>query len=116
MDIPARGRDCEHLQCFNLETYIEMTRAMSPKRWKCPICKKKCFDLLVDCYQLQILEEIRTKALENQVNEIVFNADGGYELIMKTEKDSKGRKQCLNDMSLGSKKIKPNITDSEISQ
>lgn len=35
--LPARGHDCKHIQCFDLEPYLQMNceRAI----WRCPVCK-----------------------------------------------------------------------------
>jgi len=39
MRIPARGRDCQHLRCFDLEAYFNTSaRIVFHRRWRCPIC------------------------------------------------------------------------------
>lgn len=40
MMIPARGRHCRHLQCFDLESFIQVTKGSKAfnNRWKCPEC------------------------------------------------------------------------------
>lgn len=39
IDIPAKGAQCTHEQCFDLTSYINMSQALSC--WACPICRQK---------------------------------------------------------------------------
>ena len=34
--IPARGHDCKHIQCFDLESYLKLN--VDKGSWKCPVC------------------------------------------------------------------------------
>lgn len=36
MGIPARCRDCSHLQCFDLDLFLKMNEKRPT--WKCGIC------------------------------------------------------------------------------
>ena len=47
---PAKGRFCAHIQCFSLENFISLIFSMVPRSYKCPICKIKCIDLIIDEY------------------------------------------------------------------
>ena len=78
---PARSRFCNHLQCFSLENLVTSMEFTVPRRWRCPICKIKAWDLIIDGYQLEILKEIEMK--KEKVSEIIFFKNGTYE-IMKT--------------------------------
>jgi E3 SUMO-protein ligase PIAS1 len=48
IQIPCRGSSCEHVGCFDLETYLSM-QEQAPQ-WECPLCSKKApfADLAVD--------------------------------------------------------------------
>ena len=35
--LPARGHDCRHIQCFDLESYLKLN--CEKGLWKCPVCK-----------------------------------------------------------------------------
>lgn len=35
--LPARGHDCKHIQCFDLESYLQMNCERG--NWRCPVCK-----------------------------------------------------------------------------
>ena len=38
MTLPARGIDCVHIQCFDLESYLKCNSEKLV--WKCPVCNK----------------------------------------------------------------------------
>lgn len=35
--LPARGHDCKHIQCFDLESYLQLN--CDRGAWRCPVCK-----------------------------------------------------------------------------
>lgn len=35
--LPARGHDCKHIQCFDLEAYLQINCERG--NWRCPVCK-----------------------------------------------------------------------------
>lgn len=35
--LPARGHDCKHIQCFDLESYLQLNAERGS--WRCPVCK-----------------------------------------------------------------------------
>lgn len=37
INLPARGHDCKHVQCFDLESYLQMNCERA--NWRCPVCK-----------------------------------------------------------------------------
>jgi hypothetical protein len=63
MDTPVRGIDCEHIQAYDAESYIDVnlkTRNVE-KRWKCPVCSRitRPEDLIVDEFVKQGMEKAR---------------------------------------------------------
>lgn len=38
IDLPARGRNCKHLQCFDLKTFLVFNRKARSKAWRCTVC------------------------------------------------------------------------------
>lgn len=38
MTLPARGAECKHIPCFDLETYLALNAERA--QWKCPICSR----------------------------------------------------------------------------
>uniref|UniRef100_A0A2K5QBK1 Zinc finger MIZ-type containing 2 n=1 Tax=Cebus imitator TaxID=2715852 RepID=A0A2K5QBK1_CEBIM len=37
IQLPARGHDCRHIQCFDLESYLQLNCERGT--WRCPVCK-----------------------------------------------------------------------------
>ncbi|CAD8127518.1 unnamed protein product [Paramecium sonneborni] len=74
MNTPVRGSFCQHIQCFGLENYITAMYSMQPRKWRCPLCKKKLFTIQIDAYQNAILNTI--KKYDLQINEITFDNNG----------------------------------------
>ena len=35
--LPARGHECKHIPCFDLESYLQMNCERGA--WRCPVCK-----------------------------------------------------------------------------
>lgn len=56
--IPARGSECLHLQCFDIESYLQMNCDRSA--WKCPVCGHSAMleGLEVDCFLWNILTKL----------------------------------------------------------
>ncbi|XP_022802721.1 zinc finger MIZ domain-containing protein 2-like [Stylophora pistillata] len=36
--LPVRGHDCKHIQCFDLESYLDLNSKR--ESWKCPVCSE----------------------------------------------------------------------------
>jgi len=45
---PVRGKQCTHLDCFNLETYAQVNQTTKVKKWRCPICATPAYEVVVD--------------------------------------------------------------------
>jgi hypothetical protein len=63
IDTPVRGIECEHLQCYDADAYVDVnikTRNVE-KRWKCPVCSKltRPEDLVVDEFLLSGMRSAR---------------------------------------------------------
>eukprot|EP00172_Hildenbrandia_rubra_P001513 Plantae.Rhodophyta-Hildenbrandia_rubra.ctg2078.p1 GENE.Plantae.Rhodophyta-Hildenbrandia_rubra.ctg2078~~Plantae.Rhodophyta-Hildenbrandia_rubra.ctg2078.p1 ORF type:complete len:1120 (-),score=225.88 Plantae.Rhodophyta-Hildenbrandia_rubra.ctg2078:1264-4623(-) len=39
IDCPVKGKNCSHVQCFDLKTFLEFSRKSS--KFECPVCNKK---------------------------------------------------------------------------
>lgn len=78
MKLPARSKICStHFQPFDLMNFINASiyAKVAVKKWKCPICDKRAYDLVVDKYILELME------LDNTANEIIFKENGEPEMI-----------------------------------
>jgi len=59
MKLPAKSRLCQtkHMQPFDLTNFIisSITAKTSTRRWKCPICDRRAYDLVIDKYILDLM-------------------------------------------------------------
>ena len=89
IEIPCRPSLCDHLQCFDLATYISMNKQSG--KWKCPVCEKKALPqpsarhLFVDVYFLDVLNDPRTQSEEA----IQVEKDGSWRLVESTNEADK---------------------------
>jgi len=83
MRVPCRPSCCNHLQCFDAATFLQMNERKPT--WNCPVCDKKALydDLLIDGYFMEVLE-----AKETQNEEVIMlERDGSWKLAPKEEED-----------------------------
>ncbi|KAE8144137.1 hypothetical protein BDV25DRAFT_167571 [Aspergillus avenaceus] len=91
---PARGRSCEHQDCFDHMTWIQTRASRSGKRslkndWRCPICGRDARPqhLVIDGFLQEVHEELRrTNRLEG-ARAILIKADGSWDV--KTDVDAR---------------------------
>ena len=76
---PCRGRFCKHYNCFSLETFLTITKDSNPRKWRCPICKKPCYEFQIDEYLLRILNEAKNES--KKIKEMILFDDGRYNMI-----------------------------------
>ncbi|XP_072342147.1 LOW QUALITY PROTEIN: zinc finger MIZ domain-containing protein 1-like [Scyliorhinus torazame] len=64
IQLPARGHDCKHIQCFDLESYLQLN--CDRGTWRCPVCNKTALleGLEVDQYMWGILAAIQNTEFE----------------------------------------------------
>ncbi|KAL7391309.1 hypothetical protein ABVT39_007500 [Epinephelus coioides] len=64
IQLPARGHDCRHIQCFDLESYLQLNCERGT--WRCPVCNKTALleGLEVDQYMLGILIYVQNSEYE----------------------------------------------------
>lgn len=76
IETPVRSIYCKHSQCFDLKTYLVLMEASSQRKWLCPFCHCDARKLVIDKYQLRILEELNSddNLFEGRV---LFQRDGG---------------------------------------
>lgn len=59
LKLPARGKYCEHPQCFSLDTFVLLMSHTPFPNWRCPICRRRCFSLKIDTYIQDIIEQTK---------------------------------------------------------
>ncbi|CAH8481677.1 unnamed protein product [Schistosoma margrebowiei] len=77
IEVPVRGRNCRHVQCYDATTYLIINERKPT--WNCPVCDGKAVyeDLIVDGLFLEILNSKRSQDLE----EIIFHSDGSWSAL-----------------------------------
>jgi hypothetical protein len=56
--LPSRGKSCNHSNCFSLLAFLESMNSNLTRKWCCPICKKKCYNIIYDQYVDAIINSI----------------------------------------------------------
>lgn len=82
--IPVRSKLCStHYQPFDLMNFISSSiqAKTSSKKWKCPICDKRAYDLVVDNYILELMNK------DKKADTITFKSDA-EPLIYQEQIDS----------------------------
>ena len=74
IEMPARSRNCSHLQCFDLRTFLEVN--YHTPRFICPICSGEApfSSLVVDLFFLTILKSIE----DDSVKEVELHPNGTW--------------------------------------
>ncbi|KAL6475794.1 hypothetical protein MHYP_G00168340 [Metynnis hypsauchen] len=64
IQLPARGHDCKHVQCFDLGSYLQLNCERGT--WRCPVCNKTALleGLEVDQYMWGILNAVQNLEFE----------------------------------------------------
>jgi hypothetical protein len=78
IETPVRGRQCQHFNCFDLQTFLAFQQASKERSWKCPICGKDARSPVVDKFQLRVMEEIRD--LPRLPAKVTFHKGGKIDL------------------------------------
>jgi len=75
MKVPARGKECKHLQCFDAKKFLQMNE--QKQTWECPICKEqvKYENIEIDEFFYRILQS--SKLSKGSDNIILLN-DGTW--------------------------------------
>ena len=97
-DMPVRGKNCTHNQCFDLDTFLE-TRGTalkpepcSPDEFRCPICKSDVRPqmMVVDGYLVSLRSELAQRG-RLDAKAVIVQENGAWE-IKEENKDQKERR------------------------
>ncbi|KAK2198004.1 bifunctional Zinc finger [Babesia duncani] len=81
INIPTRGKYCAHLQCYDLEGFLQVMQNTSNfnVRWRCPECHLivKPYDLVVDGYFKHILDQV-----PRSISSVELDKEGKYRSII----------------------------------
>ena len=94
--IPARGIDCAHFTCFDLDKFLHLAKtSRSTVKYYCPICKQPCNMLYIDEVMMELIKkgkEMNKKkvVLDNNMDVIEFVEDNDENEPERGGKDGKG--------------------------
>ena len=84
MTIPVRGKNCKHLQCYDLESFLLSNSFPSGRRWRCIGCDSLLnLTNLIQCGLFTKMVEIRAKLLtkgKKDKSKVNFRANGKWRL------------------------------------
>ncbi|KAM3130410.1 hypothetical protein pb186bvf_017509 [Paramecium bursaria] len=83
---PIRGRNCQHLDCFELEYFIQFNEKPNNNRWQCPVCQQLTpkDQIIIDVVLLNTINNIEIKFPYHysQISKIAFfDEDLRYQVI-----------------------------------
>lgn len=83
IDVPVRGQECRHFQCFDLFSFIKVNSFPTQRRWNCPLCDHLVFlESLEVCGLFKdILEKRRTEIMCGGTDSVKIFPDGRWELV-----------------------------------
>ena len=105
--IPARGSDCIHLECFDLETWFNTRPAKAipkcyhkaacqckspepslPDKWKCPICFRDArpYSLVIDGFLQGVREKLEAEG-HLAAKSLLVAADGTFQPVIDNDDD-----------------------------
>ncbi|KAF2148300.1 hypothetical protein K461DRAFT_297730 [Myriangium duriaei CBS 260.36] len=95
-DFPARGRDCEHLQPFDLGIWLN-TRPSDGgwnvvEAWKCPICGGDARPnmLVIDGFLAEVRRELENRGKEADCKAIVVDVNGSWKIAEEKTPERNG--------------------------
>jgi len=83
MSTPVRGKNCRHMQCFDLRNYLHTNATVSGGRWRCAVCEDfvPVQDLIVDGMMVGMLEEIGKDQISGSRDKIQMSKDGSWKFM-----------------------------------
>ncbi|KAB8446209.1 hypothetical protein FH972_025191 [Carpinus fangiana] len=103
-DTPARGAQCRHPECFDLETFLATRSRIKPNQpssvddWRCPFCKGDASPnaLIIDEWMLGVREELaRQQKLDARAIEVDEN--GAWKVKDESKATSSGTKRKASE-------------------
>jgi len=88
---PVRGKDCKHVQCFDLLTFLHGNANPSGGRWRCTCCDDfVAMDDLVVCALFQAMVKKYGKEAGEGNDKVLFYEDGTWKLSLPAKRGKGG--------------------------
>ncbi|KAL8577628.1 hypothetical protein ACOMHN_020237 [Nucella lapillus] len=109
ISLPARGHDCKHIQCFDLDSYLKLNCERGT--WRCPVCNKTALleGLEIDQYYWAILHHMANTEYE----EVTIDQCANWKPVpIKSIKEEEGdAMSCYNKPTSPSSTQLPNLSN-----
>ncbi|CAD8191555.1 unnamed protein product [Paramecium octaurelia] len=105
LQLPARGKNCQHVNCFDLNTFLIFNSQPNKSRWTCPYCNlTTTFDQIqIDYLQVRLLQDIKIDHpnIYYKIQRVSLNQLFQYQINPKLQKKQMQKKQqILNSQNL----------------
>jgi hypothetical protein len=89
---PIKGLQCEHRQCFDLETFLQ--NYQSSRNWNCPICSLK-----IDFHSIRINKQMSEIIEKTKEEKVIFDKIGNWREESKRVTSTKEKDSiiCIED-------------------
>ncbi|XP_076327906.1 zinc finger MIZ domain-containing protein 1-like isoform X2 [Tachypleus tridentatus] len=104
INLPARGEDCKHIQCFDVQSYLQLN--CERESWRCPVCNKTAMleKLEIDQYMWAVLNKLSKSEVEEiTIDDLASWKPVPLKLVKEEhEQDACGGQKLFKAMSPGS--------------
>ena len=119
IEIPVRGQQCTHLQCFDLRNYLTTNTIVSWGRWRCPCCELfVSVRDLVHCGLFQaILDDVGDQIVAGVRDSALVKSDGTWQFVENKKSNNGGTSSAMdidNLESVGEELLLPGPDDPEV--
>ncbi|EQC34546.1 hypothetical protein SDRG_07873 [Saprolegnia diclina VS20] len=92
IQLPARGLCCQHLQCFDLKTFLMFNKSARSRAWKCIVCHKfiPLDELRIDPFLKDLLSQV---ADDDELEEVEIFPDATWKKRVDDEVEPKPAKK-----------------------
>ncbi|CAD8118330.1 unnamed protein product [Paramecium sonneborni] len=105
LQIPVRGKNCQHLNCFDLNSFLIFYSQSIKSRWACPYCHLTTTidQLQIDYVQLRLLQDIKIDHpnIYYEFQRVNINEKFQYQIYPELQnKEIKSKQLLLNSPNL----------------
>lgn len=113
MGTPVRGKNCRHMQCFDLQSFLHSNKHVSGGRWRCAVCEDflSVHDL-VRCGLFEAMLDEHREEVSGARDKVSFQSDGTFYLKEPNKLRYAGKssgQQAIKDDSANQKQ--PEVMD-----
>merc|ERR1712238_441181 len=82
MQTPVRGRDCKHMQCMDLRSFLHANKNVTGGRWRCGVCESfVSVRELVHCGLFQAMLVSLGNQVSSSRDRVSLRSDGNWKIM-----------------------------------